>query len=115
MLVVKRRMVTFVLSYVSNFIFIQVRSTMDNRHSGERPYNFFTGIEMTINFLDRNFQFCTHGIVIYIFLIYQKSKFFSLLKKLLLSSLWFNHIYFLVHLQTQYKKPIGLLIILKSR
>ena len=26
--------------------------------------------------LGRNFQFCTHGIVIYIFSIYQKSKFF---------------------------------------
>ena len=29
----------------------------------------------------RNFQFCTHGIVIYIVSIYQKSVFFSLLKK----------------------------------
>ena len=55
------------------------------------------------------------GIVIYIFSIYQKSKIFSLLKKFLLSSLHLNHIYFLVHLQTQYKKQIGLFIILKSR
>ena len=34
---------------------------------------------------------------------------FSLLKKFSLSSLQFNHIYFSVHLQTQYKKQIGLL------
>ena len=75
---------------------------------------------------ERNFQFCTHEIVIYIFSIYQKSKFFSLLKKFSLRSLQFNHIYFSVHLQinriyfsvhlqTQYKKKIGLFVILKSR
>ena len=46
--------------------------------------------------LESNFQFCTHGIVIYIFSIYQKSKFFSLLKKFSLSSL--QLIYFYVHL-----------------
>ena len=73
-----------------------------------------------------NFQFCTQGIVIYIFSVYQKSKFFSLLKKFSFSSLQFNHIYlsvhlqinhiyFLVHLQTLYVKQIGLFIISKSR
>ena len=72
-----------------------------------------------------NFQFCTQGIVIYIFSIYQKSKFFSLHKKFSFSSLQFNHIYlsphlrinhiyFSVHLQALYMKQIGLFIILKS-
>ena len=85
------------------------------------PVMAFSGAAAT----GRNFQFRTHGIVIYIFSIYQKSKFFSLLKKLSLSSLQLNHIYFSIHLQinhmyfsvlqTQYKKQIGLFIILKSR
>ena len=72
-----------------------------------------------------NFQFCTQEIVIYIFSIYQKSKFFSLFKKFSFSSLQFNHIYFSlhlqinhiyssVHLQTLFMKKIGLFIILKS-
>ena len=62
-----------------------------------------------------NFQFCTQGIVIYIFSIYQNSKIFSLLKKFSFSSLQFNHIYLSVHFQTLYTKQIGFFIILKSR